>query len=109
MKFESRVRSVSDYHPVPTLLEVCRRPADGRWMPATTHMSCPGGFQSRWPLEAADYLSAWSTAGSSCGAAILETVVQIARELGMALPSNKTVLGLVLRKPAPNTCLVLVA
>ena len=37
-------------------------------MPATTHMPWLGGFQSRWPPEAADYLSAWSTAGSSCGA-----------------------------------------
>jgi hypothetical protein len=26
-------------------------------------MPCFGGFQSRWPLEAVDYLSAWSAAG----------------------------------------------
>ena len=48
-------------------------------------------------------LSALLTAGSSRASARLETAVQVAGDPGMAPPSNKTALGLVLRKPAPNT------
>ena len=42
------------------------------------------------------------TAGSSHGAAGLESAAQIAAGPGMATPSNKTVLGLVLRRLAPG-------
>src|ERR1700756_2413935 len=49
------------------------------------------------------FLSALLTGGNSRAAARLETAVQIAGDPGVATFSNKTALGLVLRKLAPGT------
>ena len=98
IEFESRVRSVLGCHPGSPVL-TRDKPDDSAGDPQmaggcqlTTHMSCLGGFQSRWPLETADYLSAWSTTGSSCGAQEPEN----ADWLGMDLSGP--------RYPTPRCC-----